>query len=50
VAALAVWFSGDDPNRSVEPWTRNFRLYVERRILWEITLASNGARRLINRR
>jgi hypothetical protein len=50
VAAFPVWLAGDDPNRSVEPWTRTFRLYVERRILWEITLASNGTRRLLNRR
>lgn len=49
VAALPIWF-GDDPDRSDEPWTQDFRLYVERRVIWEITAASDGTRRLLNRR
>ena len=49
VAALPIWF-GDDLHLSSEDWTQSYRLYVERRIVWEITVARKGSHGLLNRR
>ena len=49
VAALPIWF-GNDVHVSTEDWTQSYRLYVERRIIWEITVARNGLHGLLNRK
>jgi len=46
IAALPVWFG--DRDESIEDWTQVYRLYVERRILWEITMKRNGRHGLLN--
>jgi hypothetical protein len=38
VAALPIWFGDDSQPSSSEPWTQAYRLYVERRILWDLTV------------
>ena len=49
VAALPIWF-GDDKHVSAEDWTQAYRLYVERRIVWEIAVVRKGAHGLLNRK
>ena len=40
----------DDLARSAEDWTQMFRLYVERRILWELTVDRRGTHLLLNQK
>jgi hypothetical protein len=47
VAALPMWFGAHD-SESAEDWTHAYRLYVERRIIWEITVAKGGKHGLLN--
>lgn len=49
VAALPIWF-GKDTRRSLEDWTQAFRHYVERRVIWEITMSRGGTNGLLNRK
>jgi hypothetical protein len=49
VAALPIWF-GNDLHASAEDWTQTYRLYVERRIVWEVTVARGGAHGLLNKK
>jgi hypothetical protein len=48
VAALPIWFGDAKQRRSAEDWTQAYRLYVERRILWELTCARAGTHNLLN--
>ena len=50
VAALPIWFGDARQPRSAEGWTHAYRLYVERRILWELTSARGGEHGLLNRK
>jgi hypothetical protein len=50
VAALPIWFGDEKLPRSAEDWTQTYRLYIERRILWELTGRRGGTHRLLNRR
>jgi len=38
VAAMPVWFGDAKLPRSEEDWTQSFRLYVERSIIWGLTV------------
>lgn len=50
VAVLPIWFGKNDQPRSAEEWTQVFRLYVERRILWELTIKRGGTHGLLNKK
>jgi hypothetical protein len=50
VAALPIWFGDAKQPRSAEDWTQAYRLCVERRVIWELTVARNGTHRLLNRK
>ncbi len=50
VAALPIWFGEETLPRSAEDWTQMYRLYVERRILWELTVRRGGTHKLLNRK
>lgn len=49
VAALPTWFGADD-HSSEEDWTQSYRLYVERRIIWELTVTRRGKHKLLNKK
>ena len=50
VAALPIWFGDETLPRSAEDWTQTYRLYAERRILWELTGKRGGTHNLLNRK
>jgi hypothetical protein len=50
VAALPIWFGDETLPRSAEDWTQMYRLYVERRILWQLTVSRGGTHGLLNRK
>ncbi len=49
VAALLVWFGGN-VRRSLENWTAAYRLHVERRSIWDITVHREGEHGLLDKK